>query len=235
MSRKPLDNPVWHALGGPQASFAAKRPFARRFEPAVAPFFAIEEPSDKAYRDLDDLLGDSPEVRLFRPTPEPVPAGWKKTFEKPIQQMILPPTAALPTVPSSVIELHEVDVAAMQDLAARTKPGPFAERTHELGTFLGIQDEGKLVAMAGERMRLPGWVEISAVAVDPEYRGRGYGKALTAALAARIRAAGQMPFLHVFPDLKAAELYKAMGFAQRTTLTVIWLAPVRKAPTEDAG
>ena len=230
MSRKPLDNPVWHALGGPQAQFAIKRPHARRFDPEVAPFFAIEEPSERAYRDIGDLIGKSPEARLFRPEKEPAPEGWRKTFEKPIAQMILPPSVQLKPAPSSIIELGIGDVAAMRDLAERAEPGPFASRTHELGVFLGIHDGDRLVAMAGERLRLPGLIEISAVAVDPEYRGRGYGRALAAALAQRIRAAAQMPFLHVYEDNKAAfGLYKKMGFAQRTTLVIAWLAPDRKA------
>ena len=234
MSRKPLDNPVWHALGGPQAAFAVKRPHARRFDPEVAPFFAIEEPSERAYRDIGDLLGASPEARLFRPEAEPAPPGWSKSFEKPIVQMILPPAVALPAMPSAIIELGPGDRSAMLELAERTKPGPFAARTPELGTFLGLHDGGRLVAMAGERLRLPGWVEISAVAVDPEYRGRGYGKAVTAALAARIRAASQMPFLHVYPDIPAFDLYKTMGFVPRTTLTVIWLAPRRDTGDDKA-
>jgi len=233
MSRKPLDNPVWHALGGPQAEFALKRPFARRFDPEMAPFFAIEEPSERAYRDIGDLLGKSPEARLFRPEEEPEPAGWRKSFEKPIAQMILPPSVALKPAGSPAIELGRGDVAAMRDLAGRAEPGPFARRTHELGVFLGIHDGGRLVAMAGERLRLPGLTEISAVAVDPDYRGRGYGRALTAALAQRIRAAGQMPFLHVYEDNKQAfGLYRKMGFAQRTTLVVTWLAPDRKTAAD---
>jgi len=229
MSRKPLDNPVWHALGGPQADVAVKRPHARRFDPEVAPFFAIEEPSERAYRDIGDLLGKSPEARLFRPEKEPAPPDWNKTFEKPIVQMILPPSVALKAAASSIIELGIGDVSAMRELAERAEPGPFFSRTHELGVFLGIHDGDRLVAMAGERMRLPGLTEISAVGVDPEYRGRGYGRALTAALAQRIRAAGQMPFLHVYEDNKAAfGLYRKMGFAQRTTLVITWLAPSRK-------
>ncbi len=235
MARKPLDNPVWHALGGPQAAFAIKRPFARRFDPEVAPFISIEEPSDKAYRDIGDLLGAAEEAWLVRPEAEPAPEGWTKSFEKPVAQMILPPTAALKPALSSIIELGAVDAPAMHELASRTKPGPFGRRTHELGTFLGIHDGDRLVAMAGERFRLPGLVEISAVATDPEYRGRGYAKALIAAVATRIRASGQMPFLHTYADNKAAlALYRKMGFAQRTTLVLSWLAPTRRAAAEPA-
>lgn len=235
MSRKPLDNPVWHALGGPQAQFALKRPHARRLDAEIGPFFAIEEPSDKAYRDIGDLLGKSPEARLFRPEVEPAPPGWSKTFEKPIVQMILPGAASLASVPSSIIELGPGDRPAMLELAERAKPGPFLARTPELGTYLGLHDGDKLIAMAGERLRLPGWVEISAVAVDPDYRGKGHGKALTAALASRIRAGGAMPFLHVYDDIPAFGLYKKMGFVPRTTLTVIWLAPQRRAESDGEG
>jgi ribosomal protein S18 acetylase RimI-like enzyme len=233
MSRKPLDNPVWHALGGPQANVAVRRPHARRYDPEIAPFFGIEEPSERAYRDCGDILGKSPEAWLVRPEEEPTPPGWTKIFEKAVAQMILPPTAALPSVPSSVIELGPGDAPAIRALAEHARPGPFSSRTHELGTFLGIHDGGRLVAMAGERMRLPGWVEISTVAVDEAYRGRGYGRMLTAAVAARIRAANHMPFLHLYADNKPAmALYRKMGFAQRSTLVLTGLAPARKPADE---
>jgi GNAT superfamily N-acetyltransferase len=235
MSKKPLDNPVWHALGGPQSDFALKRPFARRFDPEIGPFFAIEEPSDKAFRDMDDLMGASSEAWLVRSEAVDVPEGWRKTFEKKVAQMILPPTATLPPVPSSIIELGAGDLPGMRELAAHAKPGPFATRTHELGTFLGIHEGDRLVAMAGERFRLPGLVEISAVSTQAEYRGRGYGTALLAAVAARIRAAGQMPFLHLYADNEAAlKLYRKMGFAQRTTLVLTGLALRKPAAGDDA-
>lgn len=231
MSRKPLDNPVWHALAGPQADFALKRPHAKRYDPEIAPFFAVEEPSERALRDCGDLLGASPEIWFVRPEAVDASPGWAKTLARPVTQMILPPTASLkaPIIEPKIIELRAVDAPAMLDLAIRMKPGPFASRTHELGTFLGIHDGDRLVAMAGERMRLPGLVEISAVATEPEYRGRGYAQALIAALATRIRASGQMPFLHLFADNENAfALYRKLGFVQRTTLMLTWLAP--KAP-----
>ena len=47
----------------------------------------------------------------------------------------------------------------MLALVAATAPGPFGRRTPLLGRYLGIRDGGRLVAMAGERLRVPGHVE----------------------------------------------------------------------------
>ena len=230
MSRKPLDNPVWHALGGPQAAFAIRRPHARRYDLEIGPFFAIEAPSERAWRDCADIFGASREAWFVRTDEVPTPPGWTRNFAKAIAQMVLPPDVDLKPAESSIVELGPIielgkgDLPAMRDLAARTRPGPFSTRTHELGTFLGIHEDGRLVAMAGERMRPPGWIEISDVATEPEYRGSGYARALIAAVAARIRASGQMPFLHTYADnATAIGVYKKMGFAQRATLTLTGL------------
>jgi ribosomal protein S18 acetylase RimI-like enzyme len=107
----------------------------------------------------------------------------------------------------------------MLDLAERTKPGPFGPRTHELGQYIGIRVDGALAAMAGERMRLDGCVEISAVCVSPEHRGRGYAALLVAWLVHKLREEGVTPFLHVFTDnVSAIALYERLGFTTRKTL-----------------
>jgi predicted GNAT family acetyltransferase len=219
-----LDNPVWHALGGPQARFAVSAPRARGFQPEMAPFFAIADTSEAAYRDLRGILGAAPEARLFRAREEPVPPGWTRTFAKPIVQMVCvrPPH---PSSDADVQALGRADVADMMALAAATKPGPFAARTAELGAFAGIRVDGRLVAMAGERFRLPGIAEISAICTLPACRGRGYGRALVAHLVQAILARGETPILHVFPDNPALKLYEAMGFRERARLRVVWLAP----------
>ena len=221
-----LDNPVWHALLGVAPALAERAGHAARFIPAVAPFFAIDRASDAAYADLRGIIGSAPEARLFRPGPEPAPPGWTKTFEKPILQMLLPPDVALPRSGAPIEVLGPADAPAMLALAESANPGPFAARTHELGAFLGLRENGALVAMAGERFNVPGCTEISAVATHPSQRGRGYGRVLTVELAHRIRAAGRTPFLHVFADnVPAAKLYRSIGFTVRRELTIVWLAP----------
>jgi ribosomal protein S18 acetylase RimI-like enzyme len=223
-----LDNPAWHALCGPQRPWAIRKGKACRFTSETAPFFAIHDTTAEAYADLGDILGDAPEARLFRARAEAVPAGWTKTRDRPILQMVLPADAATDldaAMMPALTALGADDAGDMLCLAERCKPGPFAARTRELGTYLGIRVNGRLAAMAGERFRLPGYSEISAVATDPDFRGRGYGRLLTAALAARQRTRNETPFLHVFPDnLAAIGLYRAMGFQERTLLRIVWLA-----------
>jgi ribosomal protein S18 acetylase RimI-like enzyme len=219
-----LDNPVWHALAGPQARFAVAGGRARGFVPDVTPFFAIADTSAAAYRDLRAILGAAPEARLFRPRAEPVPAGWTKTFDRPIAQMVC---TRPPRIRSDapVALLGPADIDDMMALAEAAKPGPFQRRSAELGTYVGIRVNGRLVAMAGERFRLPGLTEISAICTLPPYRGRGYGGAMVAHLVTAVFARGERPFLHVFPDNPALKLYAAMGFAERARPRVVWLKP----------
>jgi len=219
-----LNNPVWHALTGPQAQFGVRSGRAARFHPDVAPFFAIDDTSDTAYRDLRGIIGNAQEARLFRATTEPTPPAWVKTFEKPIVQMIctrrpqLRPDAAIET-------LGRADGADIMALAESAKPGPFSARTAALGTYVGVRVNGRLVAMAGERFKLPGYTEISAICTLPTYRGRGYGGAMVGHLTEAIIARGETPILHVFADNPAMKLYEAMGFAECRRLCVVWLAP----------
>jgi predicted GNAT family acetyltransferase len=114
----------------------------------------------------------------------------------------------------------------MIELTALTKPGPFSTRTHELGTYLGIRDAGKLVAMAGERLKVPGFTEVSAVCTHPEHTGHGYARILMSEVMRRIRSRGEAPFLHVREDnVRAIALYERLGFAVRV---VAYLAVLRK-------
>jgi ribosomal protein S18 acetylase RimI-like enzyme len=219
-----LDNPVWFALSGAQARFGDRIGHAARFHPDVAPFFAIDAASEDAYRDLANILKEAPEARLFRLTAEPAPPGWRKTFEKPIVQMVC--TRAPRLRPGAAIEsLGPADAAEMMALAESAKPGPFGARTAELGAYVGIRVNGRLVAMAGERFKLPGYTEISAICTLPAYRGRGYGGAMVGLLVDAILTRGETPILHVFPDNPAIKLYEAIGFQERAQLLIVWLAP----------
>jgi len=111
-------------------------------------------------------------------------------------------------------------------LTALTKPGPFSARTHELGAYIGIRRNGKLVAMAGERLKVPGCTELSAVCTHPEHTGHGFARTLMTELMRRICGRGETPFLHVREDnMRAIGLYERMGFRRRVLLH---LAVLRK-------
>ena len=224
-----LDNPVWHALVGPNAGVAIGDGLARHYPRDMAPFSAVAEPSPAAYVDLKRDLPKGLEARLFRPAEELVPEGWESVGAWPIVQMVLDRAASGDRgtpADQRVRPLAAVDVAAMLDLAEAAKPGPFDRRTAELGAFVGVFQDKRLVAMAGERFRLPGYVELSAIAVHRETRGRGLASALILALCQRATERDEIPFLHVFPDNPAMALYERLGFRTRARLWVLWRRPV---------
>jgi predicted GNAT family acetyltransferase len=215
-----LDNPVWHALTGPHRAHAISHGKAAHYPRDMAPFSAICEASDKAYADLARDLAPNTEVRLFRPAEEVLPAGWRQVDAFPMLQMVA--ASAPDRVDASIETLSRVDIPAMMDLVAIARPGPFGPRSIELGRYLGIRYEGRLVAMAGERLLLPGHVELSGICVHPNARGQGHATRLTRVLMADAFARGDVPFLHVRPENKAVELYRRLGFATRCELTVVW-------------
>jgi GNAT superfamily N-acetyltransferase len=222
---EPLDNPVWHALTGAHARFAFGRGAARHYPRDIAPFSAIAEPTAAAYRDLAADLPPGLEARLFRPTDEAIPPGWETISARPIVQMVADGTMPEPAAMDSIVPLGEADAEDMLALAEAARPGPFGRRTVLLGHFVGVRRDGRLVAMAGERFRLAGYVELSAICVRPDWRGKGFGKGLTRYLAHRARAHGEIPVLHVFPENPAMMVYARLGFRERSRLWVLWRRP----------
>lgn len=219
-----LDNPVWHALTGSHRVHAFGRGEARHYPRDIAPFSAIAEPSAQAYADLAADLPANTEARLFRPSVEPLPLGWAELDCFPMLQMVASGSSTVSDIAPSL--LSPADTAAMMDLVAAAKPGPFGPRTPLLGRYLGVWHGDRLVAMAGERLRMPGHVELSAICVHPEARGKGYGIALTLQLMHLAFEDGDVPFLHVRPDnVGAVALYKRLGFETRREIVVTWRRP----------
>ncbi|MFF3018004.1 GNAT family N-acetyltransferase [Streptomyces sp. NPDC057939] len=226
-SPSPLDNPVWAALTGTHrrfAQFAGADPsdpagapgtggLAARYLPDANPFSALADPDDpRSWTALAELSGPGEVVWLTGlPTPPP---DWETVASIPGVQLDGRAVAA-ESAPEAV-RLGPADVPEMLELVRLTEPGPFLPRTVELGTYLGIRHEGRLVAMAGERLRPPGWAEISAVCTHPEHRGRGLAGRLVRAVAAVVRERGDSPFLHAAAaNTGAVRLYRSMGFVLR--------------------
>jgi ribosomal protein S18 acetylase RimI-like enzyme len=151
------------------------------------------------------------------------PDDWVPTFELDVVQMVLEGDIADRRVPDHVV-LGPADVAEMTDLVTRTEPGPWRPRTIELGGYVGVRDAPALVAMAGERMRPPGFTEISAVCTDPAYRGRGLAGGLTRVVARAIAARGERPMLHASATNESAvRLYETLGFRRTYAIKAIGL------------
>ncbi|MFD6435075.1 GNAT family N-acetyltransferase [Streptomyces venezuelae] len=212
----PLDNPARASLTGPHAHFAEGRGRVVRYPVDVSPFLALPDTvTDADWADLAALAGPGAEVPLLATTVR-APEGWETTFDVSGVQLVDDGVAAAPD--PEAVRLGPDDVPEMLDLVRRTEPGPFAPRTVELGTYLGIRRGGALVAMAGERLHPPGWTEISAVCTDPAHRGQGLGTRLVLAVAHNIRARGEKPFLHTSAEnTNAIRLYESLGFRLRRT------------------
>jgi ribosomal protein S18 acetylase RimI-like enzyme len=217
----PLDNPIWQALTTSLAHFARTGLSARRFPNDVTTLGGFPEPTQECYDSLGTILDDVKATGVFFDSPQQPPAGWTVLGGAPLFQMIYRNGRASPASSSKrpapeFIELTESDAPEMLALAQLTKPGPFGLRTRELGTYLGIRQNCQLIAMAGERLRVPGFTEISAVCTHPDYLGHGYATALMAELAHRIQDRGEIPFLHVREEnTRAIALYEHLGYEKR--------------------
>ena len=220
----PLDNIIWQALTTRQAHLAESSDSARRFIPEISPLAALAAPTGEAYDSLHHLVSAGDIVGLFLEKPHSPVTGWSLLRTAPLLQMIHENGSHPESNHSQrqacqsydFVPLGTADVPEMLALTKMTEPGPFNSRTHELGTYLGIRGEGKLVAMAGERMKVPGHTEVSAVCTHPDYTGRGYARSLMLEIMQRIRGRGETPFLHVRADnVRAIELYRKIGFHDR--------------------
>lgn len=213
MSDHVLDNPVWHSLHGAHAHLARIHGAAAVYDdPAVTLFVGM------AGDDWDDLRAAVGPGRVGVVLDREIPGDLRTMMTVPCHQMVAETWE--PVADPEALPLGPDDVPEMIDLTARTKPGPFEPRTIELGTYVGYRVDGRLVAMAGERMHPPGFTEISAVCTDPEFTGRGFAARLMATVGAGIVARGETPFLHVAHGNPARALYDKLGFVVRRDLVV---------------
>ena len=213
-----LDNVIWNALTSRHARFAERLDHACRFSKDVSLLGAFLEPAQRGYESLERLVAEGESVGLFLDDPYQDRPGWSVVLGAPLLQMVAENGIRLrqPDCGADILELGDRDAAEMQELAALTKPGPFGPRTHTLGSYIGIRVGGKLVAMAGERLKVPGYTEVSAVCTHPDHVGKGYARTLMTELMQRIRERNETPFLHVRADNESAiGLYRKLGFQER--------------------
>ncbi|MFT3714696.1 MAG: GNAT family N-acetyltransferase [Gordonia sp. (in: high G+C Gram-positive bacteria)] len=214
----PLDDPFGSALRGRQRRFARHRGRVCAYDPEVSVFYA--HPRDLTAGDWDDLAvlaGPGGTIGL-RDRQSPLPDGWEPltTFD-----LVLYSGEDLATAPDpELVRLGPGDVPEIIELIAATEPGPFLPRTLDLGTYLGYRDpdDGRLLAMAGERSKPDGWTEISAVCTHPAARGAGLATRLIRAVGDGVVAAGDRPFLHTTADNPARSLYENLGFVRRAQI-----------------
>lgn len=221
----PLDRTVWNALHTRQRGLAVGDPaHAVRYQPEYGMFAATVGDSPEALQALAALV--TPDgVAQVEAELGPLPPGCVSRSDALCHQMVLEQLHAAPSA-HQFVPLTEADAPEMRALAELTRPGPFFSRTHQLGDFVGVKIDGRLVAMSGERMKVVGFTEVSAVCTHPDFRGRGYAGALMSHVAAQILARGETPFLHSYAaNTGAIALYEALGFRFRAAVTMRVLAP----------
>ncbi|GAA5175768.1 GNAT family N-acetyltransferase [Niveibacterium umoris] len=221
----PPDQPVWASLTTHHAALSLGGPLARRFAPDVNVFAAARDNSPDALAALAELTSPGAPVYVIQTTPVAIPPGCVALKEARGVQMLatrdLAPLASM----EGIDILTDEDAPEMLALAQLTEPGPFLPRTHCMGRFIGVRVDGRLVAMAGERMRLPGYTEVSGVCTHPDARGQGLARRLSTAVGAAIQARGEQAFLHAWRSNQAAiALYESLGFEIRTEMFVAVIA-----------
>jgi GNAT superfamily N-acetyltransferase len=221
-----LDNPAWWALNTVHKDFARGTDRAKRYRKGFLPFIACTDTPD----DLDDLIEPGEVFYIIGHLPI-LPKGWTMDFGLNCAQMILPGqpnTPPVATIPPNTplmgfppIETLGPDNAPeMFHLINSIQPGYYNINTRQLGSYYGIRWQGKLVAMAGERIQFPGFSELSAICTDPSYTGRGYAQHLITHICREQIASNITPFLHVaLTNQRAIKLYEYMGFRHRREIS----------------
>ena len=229
----PLDNPVWTALTTKQAQLAHSSALARRFPPEMTLLGALAANTAMAFDSLAQLI-QRDAVTLYFSTPPNLPAGWEVLRDVELHQMVRQDAGSADrqtkdaAAQHPVIDLTPADVPEMSVVYAATRPKrTLCPKGQKLGTFVGIRSEGKLAAMAGLRLQISGYREITTVATLPGFEGRGYATALVLNLVARIEARGDRPFLTVRTDNeRAVDIYRRLGFSERR---VMYSRTIRRA------
>lgn len=219
----PLDRVIWTALTTRQRKFSEGGVSARRMHPDIGPFAAAADHAAEAVATLAALVPENGDISLLEPNPPAPPPGIERAMSAAGVQMVARQLQG--SAPAALfLHLGDADAEEMRTLALLTKPGPFQAKTHTLGRFIGIRDEGRLVAMAGERLQTDEFVEVSGICTHPDYRGRGLAAALTCAVTQRILDEGRTPFLHAYAsNTGAISLYQKLGFELRAEVThAVW-------------
>ncbi len=214
-----LDNPAWEALNSVHAQFALGNANAKRYKSEVLPFTGCE---DGSMVTLDPFIEAGESFFIIGDELPVMPSGCTIELELPCAQMLLrKPFAEIQSPGNSVVieQMNASNAEEMHDLITAVQPGYYNKNTHMLGSYFGIRDGGRLVAMAGERMRINGFSELSAICTLPGYTGRGFAQQLIAKLCNLHASQNVVSFLHVaLANQRAIQLYQHLGFEERRTI-----------------
>jgi ribosomal protein S18 acetylase RimI-like enzyme len=217
-----LDNLTWYAMTGLHTHLTIGTKLAKRYIPEISIAVAVANHSETAFAELAQIVPTGEMVALAETHPPESLPGWQIHDRFEADQMVCQQDVSEPFTTEGIITLTVADVPDMIELIDAARPGPFTPRSIEMGRFFGIRQDGKLVAMAGERFRLPDYCEISTVCTHPDWQGNGYARRLCSLLIHDNWQKGIIPFLHVNPENSPAlRLYESLHFTRRDSLKVV--------------
>jgi len=219
---------MWLCLATRHAHLARGNALALRYPSDISPLAGLPAARAANVAALTKLVDVGDDVALVGPHQPVLPDDWETLYTSNITQMLRADRSPLPEGDAEVAKLGPDDVDEMLALVELTKPGPFRRRTIELGTYIGIRERGRLVAMAGERTWIGEHREVSAICTHPEAQGRGYARALIGRVVNRMLRAGETPYLHVESvNSRAIDVYLALGFVRRTEFPLLYARRMR--------
>ncbi len=211
-----LDNPAWNALisGNKHLSYGNEQ--VKYFDKEVSPFAGIKENSMDNFQILFELIPHNVPILFITPVEMEFPGQWKVLNCITGLQMIYDDLAEPADAELELLRLTDEHIPQMLALTKLTNPGPFAARTIDFGHYYGVFEGERLVAMAGQRLHIFEYAEVSAVCTHPDYTGKGYAKQLLLHQLGRIKTASGIPFLHVrYDNERAIKVYENLGFVTR--------------------
>jgi len=230
MEHSILDRPVWNSLSTLHCEHSRGTELAKRFESNISPFGSSIDDKPESLSELIKLIPAEGNIMYMQVDELVCPVDGHFVQQGIGIQMVFKNFKKQPEMTCELIDLSDDDAKEMLSLAELTNPGPFLERTHCLGDFIGFKIDGKLVAMAGERLKQPGYTEISGVCTHPDFRGRGLAAQLITAMTIRILNRHEVPYLHAFANNTAAiKIYNRLGFEHRTYVNVAVLEHKQQA------
>ena len=215
-----LDNAIWEALSTHQQYLNAGNDQLKYFPKEVSPLFALQNWDSSDHDVLEKEIPTDRSFFVLIAREITIPDTMHVQLTLPLYQMVATKTVTTQHAHHSIMrKLTDEDIPQMLELTAKTKPGPFGNRTIEFGNYYGIFDGTQLVSMAGQRLQTNDFTEVSAICTDPAYLGKGYAAALTQQVCSCIYATGKTPFLHVRQDnIGAIKLYEKLGFEIRADI-----------------
>lgn len=213
-----LANPVWQALNTVQQHMNAGTEQLAYYAADIAPFAGMNNWDETSIRFFEHSLPSGRRFSLMQEENVALPASLQLHFSVPLYQMVC--VAFQPSFQHHILQpLTEAHVPQMLELTSLTKPGPFFTHTLQFGGYIGVFDGERLVAMGGERLKVPGFTEVSAICTHPQYRAQQMAKHILSALCQRILQRGEIPFLHSLTTNESAlNVYQQLGFRPNRTI-----------------